>query len=41
LAVRIELAVLAKTQPPKIWTISRVVSFPHRRTQDQQESEEE
>lgn len=41
LAVRIELAVLAKSQPPKVWTISRVVSFPHRRAQDQQESEEE
>ena len=41
LAIRIELAVLAKSQPPKIWTISRVVSFPHRGAQNQQESEEE
>lgn len=41
LAVRIELAVMSETKPPKVWTISRVVNFPHRRAQNQQESEDE
>ncbi|MCK4850065.1 MAG: hypothetical protein KAT11_01880 [Phycisphaerae bacterium] len=41
LAVCIELAVLAETEPPKLWTISRVVSFPHRKAENQEQSEEE
>ena len=40
MAVRIELAVLSKSKRPKIWTISRVVNFPHRRTQARPEPEE-
>ena len=38
LAVRIELAVATKTYPPKIWTTSRVVSFPHRNPPQRSES---
>ena len=40
-AVRIELAVLTKTQPPKTWTTTRTVTFPHRIAANQQQSEEE
>lgn len=38
LAVRIELAVATKTDPPKIWTTSRIVTFPHHKPPDQSES---
>ncbi len=41
MAVRIELAVLSKDKRPKIWTISRMVSFPHRGMQARPASEEE
>ena len=32
-AIRIELAVLSKEEPRKVWTTSRVVDFPYRATQ--------
>ena len=39
LAVRIELAIMPESKRPKPWTISRVVTFSHRRDQNQQSSE--
>ncbi|MHC4717941.1 MAG: hypothetical protein ACYS5V_13285, partial [Planctomycetota bacterium] len=33
MAVRIRLAVLARAKPPKVWTTSRVVTFPYRPAQ--------
>lgn len=41
LAVRIELAVMSEAKQPKPWTISRIVNFPHRIIQNQQEAEAE
>ena len=36
LAVRIQLAVVGKTDPSKVWTTSRVVNFPYRAAQEEE-----
>ena len=36
LAIRIELAVVAKKDPSKVWTTSRVVNFPYRATRQEE-----
>ncbi len=39
LAVRIELAVATETDPPELWTTSRIVTFPHFNPPTQSESQ--
>ncbi len=39
LAVRIELAVMSETEPRKVWTASRIVNFPYRKTQRESQTQ--
>lgn len=38
-AVRIELAVMSETEPRKVWTASRIVNFPYRKTQRESQTQ--